>query len=869
MLSAEIRRTFLEFFAEKGHLIIPSSSLIPEGDPTLLLTNAGMVQVKPYFMGEIAPPHQRLASVQKCFRTSDIESVGNERSLTFFEMLGNFSVGDYFKGEAIAFAWELVTQRFHMPVDRLWVTIHPEDNEAYQLWQELTPLPAERIVRLEENWWGPAGETGPCGPDSELYLDRGAGLGCGRPDCKPGCSCERFLEFWNLVFMQYYQDERGQRTLLPKKHIDTGLGIERVAMLLQGRASVYETDLFAPLIQKAADLTRVRYGSDPRQDFSLRVIADHSRAITFLVADGVLPSNEGRGYILRRVLRRAIRHGRLLGLQQPFLVETAETVIALMQHAYPEMSQRREFILTVIALEEERFNQTLGMGLTVLDEVIRETKAQGWSVIPGERAFRIYDTYGFPKELTVEVAVEHGLGVDLEGFEQAMEHQRETARAAHKFSLARKEEWEAYQALGDVQTKFVGYEQLELLTQIVALLIDGALVDTASAGEELEIVLRETPFYPESGGQVGDTGLIQGDGGRAEIEDTQRPKPGLIVHRGRVVEGQLQIGDVVLAQVAQQRRHDIAAHHTATHLLQWALRNVLGSHVHQSGSLVLPDHLRFDFSHPRPLSEQELDSIEDLINQKIREDTVIGAAETSYAQAIASGAIALFGEKYSDIVRMVKVGDYSLELCGGTHVQQTGEIGYCHLISEVGIGTGLRRIEAVAGRAAQQYASERLHLLERLERRLQTDDVESKVETLLAELQSQQRQIVQLQRSLALKQVEALLGLAEDVDGIKVVAAKVDAASMEILREMGDMLREQLGTSVVVLGTVIGRKPSFVAMVSPDLPLHAGQLLKQVAAIVGGSGGGRADMAQAGGKDVSKMQEALRLVSKLVRNQRH
>ena len=865
MASDEVRRTFLEYFRENGHLIVPSSPLIPHGDPTLLLTNAGMVQMKPYFLGEEQPPSPRLTSAQKCFRTVDIDIVGNERTLTFFEMLGNFSVGDYFKEGAIKFAWELSTKRFNIPADRIWVSIYPDDDEAYALWKKIAGLPAERLVRLDDNWWGPAGETGPCGPDSELYYDRGPELGCGKPDCGPGCDCARFLEFWNLVFMQFYQDENKVRTPLPRKHIDTGMGLERMSMLLQGRSSVYETDLFRPIIARGEELVGARYGVDGKIDFSLRVLADHSRAATFLIADGVLPSNEGRGYILRRVLRRAVRHGRMMGLDRPFLSETAEVVIDKMGAAYPELVDRRDFILKVIRVEESRFNQTLNVGLGVLSDVIADLRARGAREVPGEEAFRLYDTYGFPKELTAEVARENGLSVDFTGFEKAMERQRELARSAAKFGLGPKQAIEVYEQLAVGETTFIGHDVLETNTRVVGIIVGGQSVEKAAAGQEIEILLQQTPFYPEGGGQIGDTGWITGEGGKIHVLDTQRPLPLLISHRGVVSEGYVEVGDLVHAEVDGERRWDTARHHTSTHLLHKALREVLGPHATQSGSFVGPDRLRFDFAHLTAVSRDELAEVERIVSEKIRANLEVSTTIASYAEATAAGAVALFGEKYGETVRMVSIDSYSRELCGGTHVSRTGDIGTFVIIGESSIGAGLRRIEALAGRAADAYLAEQRAILDRLSRRLDSRRVEERVESLLGEIQDLRREVVQLRRALSARQVDSLVAKAQEVDGVKVVAAQVPVPSVDALREMGDLLKAKLGPSVVVLGTVIADKPSFVAMVSPNVNVHAGNLVKQVAAVVGGGGGGRPDVAQAGGKDPTKIGDALDRVKALVK----
>ena len=864
MQSNEIRQTFLSFFQEKGHLIVPSSSLVPQGDPTLLLTTAGMVQMKPYFLGEASPPATRLASVQKCFRTTDIDNIGNERSLTFFEMLGNFSVGDYFKRGAIEFAWELITQRFKMPVDRLWVTIYPDDDEAYQLWLEISSLTPDRIVRLEDNWWA-AGDTGPCGPDSELYIDRGPEHGCGQPDCKPGCDCERFLEFWNLVFMQYNRLPNGDLVPLPRKNIDTGAGLERLAVLLQGAQSVYDTDIFQPLIRRAEELTGHTYKQDSKADFSLRVLADHSRAVTFLIADGVLPANEGRGYILRRILRRAVRHGRLLGLQRPFLTELARTVIGQMGDVYPELRQREEFILKVIDVEENRFGETLATGLSVLDQAIAELKQQGQTVIPGATVFRLYDTFGFPSELTIELANEAGLAVDLAGFETAMERQREQARAHARFGAGEVGNREAYKQL-PIEVEFLGYERTELTTQIVGIVANGEVQGRADAGSEVEIVLRETPFYAEAGGQVGDTGAIVGPAGKAEVVDTQRPVPNLIVHRARVVDGYLLSGDVVLAAIDVDRREAIRRHHTSTHLLHKALRNVLGNHVAQAGSLVAPDRLRFDFSHFQPVTAEELERIEREINAQIRANVPAETVITTYQEAVAAGAMALFGEKYGERVRMLCIGDYSCELCGGTHVRRTGDIGFLKIVSETSVAAGVRRIEAVAGEAAEAYVRQRFAAWDRLADALGSHNVEERVQRLLADLADERREVARLRQIIAQSQVADLTRRAQAVDGVQVVAAKVQAPNQQALRELGDALRSRLGPSVIVLGSIIEGKPGLLAMVASGVAVDARTLVNEVAQEIGGRGGGNPQMAQAGGRSPERLDAALTRVAPLVKS---
>ena len=864
MHSTEVRRIFLEFFREKEHLIVPSSSLIPHGDPTLLLTSAGMVQMKPFFMGEATPPSRRLASSQKCFRTTDIEQVGNERSLTFFEMLGNFSVGDYFKEGAISMAWELSTERYRLPADKIWITVHPEDDEALAYWRDQIGVPAERIVKDPDNWWGPAGETGPCGPDSELYLDRGEEHGCGRPECRPGCDCGRFLEYWNLVFMQYYQDEQKLRTPLAMKNIDTGAGLERLSMLLQGTPSVYETDLFMPIIHRAEELAGARYGSGGKTDFSLRVIADHSRAVAFLVADGVLPGNEGRGYILRRVLRRAVRHGRLLGIEGPFLGKTVDAVIELMKDAYPELIERRTFVHRVVDVEEAKFNQTLTTGLAVLDEMIARHQAQGASVLPGEEVFRLHDTYGFPRELTAELAAEQGFSIDVAGFEEAMNRQREQARRAAKFGLGERAPIEVYQQLPIREGEFRGYEGTVLETTIVGMVSGGEVVESAAAGQEVEVVLRETPFYAEGGGQVGDTGQIVSDTGRVVVSDTQQPVAGLSIHRGTVREGRVQVGQPVRAKVDAARRLDTARNHTATHLLHRALREVLGSHVQQSGSFVGPDRLRFDFSHFEPLTKGQLRAVSQIVNERIRDDLAVSAVVTSYEEAVAAGAMALFGEKYGESVRLVSIGDYSRELCGGTHLRATGQIGLFLILSEGSIGGGLRRIEAVTGRGAERHVYELMDTIAGLHGQLQTQDIAGKIAELQSELASQRRQIGQLQRRLMQQEIDRVLATTQEVDGIKVAAAQVEAPNRDALRDLGDMVKARLGSGVVVLVSVVDGKPAYLAMATPDTRVHAGNLVRRVAEGIGGGGGGRPDMGQAGGGDPARLAEALERVPQLL-----
>ena len=869
MTSDEIRAAFLVFFEEKSHKIIPSSSLIPRGDPTLLLTSAGMVQFKPYFLGEAVPPSRRLASCQKCFRTSDIASVGDSRHLTFFEMLGNFSIGDYFKREAIGWAWEFVTQRLGLSPERLWVTIFLDDDESFRIWREVG-VPEERLLRFgeEDNFWGPAGDSGPCGPCSEIHYDFGEEVGCGKPSCRPNCDCGRFSEIWNLVFTQYNQDKDGHRTLLPKPNIDTGMGLERTAAVVQGKTLVYETDLFVPLTHKISKLAGRKYGSEAAVDNAMRVIAEHSRGIAFLIADGVIPSNEGRGYVLRRVLRRTALFGRRLGLDKPFIGEVARATIDQMKHVYPEIGQRRDFILQVIENEEARFSETLSTGLELLDGIMEEAASKGRHKILGKQAFKLYDTYGFPVELTSEIAADRGFSVDLEGFEKEMEKQRERAKAVPKFRLVKKETWSIY----DQVTPFVGYHSLKHKSVIIDLRVDSESVEAIKEGQEASLILETTPFYGEMGGQVGDTGEIRGQNGRFVVTNTVRVPPDIIVHQGKVVDGYLLAGDEVEAVVDRERRLDIARNHTATHLLQSALRQVLGEHIQQRGSLVAPDRLRFDFSHLTALTNEKIEKIQHIVNERIRQNLRVYDEDIPYKKAIEEGAIALFDEKYGDVVRAVKIGEprISAELCGGTHVTSTGEIGLFHIISESSIGAGLRRIEAVTGRGAEAYIAQRLSDFEEIAQSVgaSLDEVKDKVSKhLIAELDKLEKQVLALERELAKKTAESLLAQAEVVKGVTVLAARVPSLPMPSLREMSDLLRDRLKSAVVVLGTVYEDKPAFLAAVTPDLVARgydAGKIVKQVAKVTGGSGGGKPSLAQAGGKYKGKLDDALKLVKNLI-----
>jgi alanyl-tRNA synthetase len=868
LTSTEVREKFLDFFASKGHLRVPSSSLIPN-DPTVLLTTAGMQQMIPYFLGRETPPALRLTSAQKCFRTTDIDKVGNERTLTFFEMLGNFSVGDYFKREAIIFAWEFLTEVLKLPADRLHPTVHPEDSEAPKWWGQVAGIPDEAIVRLEDNWWGPPGASGPCGPDSEIYYDRGVEHGCGKADCAPGCDCERFLEIWNLVFMEFYQDLDGSRTPLPKKNIDTGLGLERLTMVLQGKESVFDTDAFRVIIDRFAALAGTTYGKDAKTDTSLRVIADHARALVFLAADGVLPSNEGRGYIFRRILRRAVRHGKLLGLDRPFLSEAADTVINLMKSHYVELGLQRDRIVEILSLEERKFGQTLNTGLYLLNSLLEELKQRGHTAVPGDEAFKLYDTHGFPLELTQEVAAEQGFTVDVSGFEQSMQRQQERSRAASTFAQGRDDE-----ALAEVlkrvgPTEFTGYEGVTGSGKVVGLIVEGVEVDSISAPQEALVVLDKTPFYAESGGQIGDRGDLSGSMGVFQVQDTRRPIKGLIVHYGRISEGYIRVGDSVQANVVAQRREDTMRNHSATHLLHKALRDIIGPQVEQRGSLVEPERLRFDFASPRALTATEIALVDEQINRWIRGDLPVHTNIMPLQEALMTGAMALFGEKYDEEVRVVSMGS-SVELCGGTHCAAPGQIGLYITIQETSIAAGVRRIEALTGRGALAYLRQRSALVDALSARLQTqpDMLEARVDQVAQELAAARRQVAQFQREAAQRQAEALAQKAQHVAGVPVVATTADVPDERVLREMGDMVLNKLGRpGVVVLAGNFEDRVGIQVSVSSELAkrgIHAGKIAGAVGQRLGGKGGGRPESAQGGGKNKAELGAALDLVPKLV-----
>ena len=868
----EIRSRYLRFFEENGHTPVSSSSLIPRNDPTVLLTTAGMQQMIPYFLGQEVPPSYLLTSVQKCFRTTDIDSVGDASHLTFFEMLGNFSVGRYFKREAIGFAWKLLTEVYRLPADRLHPTVHPDDDEAPALWTEITGIPDNGITRLSDNWWGPPGASGPCGPDSEIYYDRGAELSCGQPDCAPGCDrCARYLEIWNLVFMQFYQDAEGHRTPLKQRNIDTGMGLERLAMVLQGKESVFDTDLFRPIIDTFAKLAGTTYGHDAGHDRSLRVIADHARALVFLAADGVQPDNTGRGHIFRRVLRRAVRHGKLLGLDHPFLAHAAESVIELMSGHYQELANRRQDIITVIAIEEQKFSQTLTVGLQLLTRELDELAQRGDQELSGQVAFKLYDTHGFPVELTEEVARERGFTIDRAGFEDAMQRQQEQARSLDAF--ARKREEDAWTQLVTTlpSTNFIGHTTLEGSSEILALLADGKPVDYVEAPDSAVLVLAETPFYAEAGGQVGDQGVIAGPTGTLQVLDTKRPVPGLIAHYGKMTSGTLQVGATVHGEVASERRLAVMRNHSATHLLHRALKDVLGDHVHQQGSLVAPDRLRFDFNLQRPVSTGELKEIDQRVNELVLSNQTVTTEIKPYREALASGAMALFSEKYGDMVRVVTMGP-SRELCGGTHVAATGEIGVYLTTQEASVGTNVRRIEALTGMGAETHLRQRSDLIASVASRLQTtpEQVADRIEGLQEELAEMRRQLRKLQGAQSREEADRLAANVRPVAGIPVVSAVIPVPDERTLREMGDAVRSRLGSGVIVLATELDGQARFIVTVDSALVqrgVSANTIARTLGERLGGRGGGRNDSAQGGSKDTNALHAALAALADIVQQQ--
>jgi len=870
MKASEIRSKWLAFFESKGHAIEPSASLVPHNDPSLLWINAGMAPLKPYFDGRVKPDNPRITNSQKCIRTNDIENVGKtRRHHTFFEMLGNFSIGDYFKEEVITWAWEFLTDKKWIGFDpeRLSVTVYPEDEEAFKLWNEKIGLPAERIYKLEENFWD-IGE-GPCGPCTEIFYDRGERYGdLNDPECWPGGENERFLEVWNLVFSQFNHNKDGSYTPLPNKNIDTGAGLERFASILQDVDSNFDTDLFMPIIRRTCEIAGVTYKEKEDQDVALKVIADHIRTVAFAVGDGVMPSNEGRGYIIRRLLRRAVRYGKTLGIDKPFLYGLTDVVGQIMGEYYSTVVEKRDFIEKVIRTEEERFHETLSDGLVLLSNLVADAKEKSIAVISGEDAFKLYDTYGFPLDLTEDFAMEQGMTVDRDGFDAAMEAQRARARAARQDTGSMKIQGGALADL-TVNSQFVGYTELETKAVITALVFDDQLVDEVPAGNSVFLLLDTTPFYAESGGQIGDRGIIAGDGFVIEVENVTKAPHGQNLHQATVVEGTAKVNAGVVAKVDKATREDVVKNHTATHLLHKALKEVLGDHVNQAGSLVEGERLRFDFSHFGSITAEELVEIERKVNEQVWLGTPVVIEQMPIDDAKSLGAMALFGEKYGDIVRVVQVGTYSIELCGGCHVNNTSEIGIFKLLGESGIGSGVRRIEAVTGKQAYLYYESQLDLLKQAASQLKSNvsDVPKRIDALHGQVKELQRENESLQSKLSHIEAGSLLDGIVKVGEISVLCAKVNASNMEALRNIVDELKTKLPASVIVLGAAADDKVNLAAAVSADLVkkgFHAGKIIKEAAQHCGGNGGGRPDMAQAGGKDIEKLEEALKLAQEVV-----
>lgn len=877
MHSHEIRERYLRFFENKGHLRAPSDSVAPD-DPTLLFSSAGMVQFKPYFTGERVPPKKRMTTSQKCLRTGDLDIVGTTAfHHTFFEMLGNFSFGDYFKEEAITWAWEFLTEEMKICPDDLWVTVYQEDDEAADIWENKIGIPKSRIVRLGEksNYWpsnAPSeGPNGPCGPCSEIFIDFGSDVGCKTPECGPDCDCGRFNEIWNLVFTQFNREDGGIMTPLPQKNIDTGMGLERLTAVMQKTKTNFETDIFMPIIEKTAEIFALSYGDNEKTDVALRVIADHARAMVFTVADGVMLSNIGRGYVLRRIIRRAVLKGKSLGFEGLFLEEIIPVVIDLMKDVYPELDERKDHISRTIQAEEKKFQKTLDLGLQKLEEYISNSGEQDKSEIPGSEAFVLYDTYGFPLELTQEIAEEHGLTVDINGFNQAMEEQRRKAREGSGLPATL-----FARTLSDISeiernnpaTGFVGYSDMKSEAKIVGLLYKGGLVDKALEGSEVDVVLDKTPFYAERGGQISDIGTISSATGTIDISHASHAGS-LIVHTGKVIVGCIQTGDKVSAEVDAAKRKSIMRNHTATHLLHKALRIVLGDHVVQSGSSVDDERLRFDFTHSYALTTDELEKLEEIVNIAILDDIPVDTMETTLEHAKESGAIALFSEKYSEEVRVVKICEFSMELCGGTHVKSTSQIGSFKIIGESSIGAGLRRIEAITGTSALNYFMNADKTLNQIAGILKThaSEVVDSVHKIIDNEKSLEKQLSNLQQKSASSAASDLASKAEDIAGVKLIASKVSAGSIDILSSMSDTLSGLIKSGIIVLAAEIDNKVAIVCKVSEDLVkqgYHAGNMIKEIAKVTGGGGGGRPDFAKAGGKDSSKIDEALIKAKELI-----
>jgi alanyl-tRNA synthetase len=872
MKGSEIRSAYLDYFRSKGHEAVSSSSLIPRNDPTLLFTNAGMVQFKSVFLGEEKRDYTRATTSQKCMRAggkhSDLENVGHTaRHHTFFEMLGNFSFGDYFKRDAILFAWELLVERLGLPKDKLWATVYQDDDEAAGLWPELTGIPKDRVIRLgaKDNFWQ-MGDTGPCGPCSEIIIDQGAEIGCGRPDCAVGCDCDRYLELWNLVFMQYNRDDSGTLTPLPRPSIDTGMGLERITAVMQGKKNNYDTDLFAPIIAAISSMSKVAYGKSADTDISIRVIADHLRSIAFLISDGLIPSNDGRGYVMRRIIRRASRHARLLGLEGPALSRLMGSVSEVMGDIYPELVTERERSSKVLMFEEERFTKTLDQGMRLLDDVMAKLKQSGENIIPGDELFKLYDTFGFPIDLSRDIAMDNHLKIDEDGFNREMQLQRERARA----SWVGEEEAIAtiYKELKSEigESIFSGYDTLEDECVVRAIIKDRKIVTEAASGDEVELFFDRTPFYGESGGQIGDKGVICNGAFGARVNNTLK-EAGLHAHMVTINSGSVKVWDKVKCVVDKEARMATARNHTATHLLHSALRSILGEHVKQAGSFVSSERIRFDFSHFYQVDREELNSIEDLVNAEIINNKPLETGISDIQEALKSGVMALFGEKYGESVRVVKIPGFSSELCGGTHCRTTGDIGVFVIVSEGSVASGIRRIEAFTGTAAFEFLRQKRDDLKKIAELLKADEPVERVEKVISDLKDKDREIEALKGKLSSHSSASLLDQVRDIDGTKVISCRVDNLDQKDLRVLADNIRDRLGSGVVVVASAREGQASILAMVTKDLIklYNAGDILKQVAALCDGRGGGKPDMAQGGTKELDKLDAALEAVYSIIK----
>ncbi len=875
----ELRRMYLDFFESKDHLVMKSFSLVPHNDNSLLLINAGMAPLKPYFTGQEIPPKKRVTTCQKCVRTGDIENVGKTaRHLTFFEMLGNFSFGDYFKHEAIAWSWEFLTKVVGMDPDRLYPSIYFEDDEAFDIWNKEIGIPADKITRFYrdaegkcDNFWEHG--AGPCGPCSEIYYDRGIKYGCGKPDCKVGCECDRFMEVWNNVFTQFDGDGKGGYTELANKNIDTGMGLERLAVVVQDVDSVFDIDTMKAIRNRICELAGVVYQSDPAKDVSIRLITDHIRSSTFLISDGVMPSNEGRGYVLRRLIRRAARHGRLLGIKDEFLANLSKTVIRESKDGYPELEEKKDFILNVLTQEEEKFDKTIDQGLSILNEMKDTMKKENKTVLDGKDAFKLYDTYGFPIDLTEEILQESNLTLDEDGFGSAMKEQKEKARKARKVTNYMGADVTVYESIDKkITSKFVGYDILTHSSEITVLTTEDEIVDALADGQVGTVIVRETPFYATMGGQCADTGMITTDDGTFEVKDTIKLLGGKIGHIGQVTSGMIKVNDIATLSVDEERRSNICKNHSATHLLQKALRTVLGTHVEQAGSYVDGERLRFDFSHFQAMTTEELQQVEKIVNDKISANIPVITDIMDVEDAKKSGAMALFGEKYTEKVRVVRMGDFSKELCGGTHVSNTGVITSFKILSESGVAAGVRRIEALTGNTVFDYYAEMEEKVNEAAKILKStpSNFLEKIEHLLTEIKSLQSENESLKSKLAKDALGDVMNQVVNIKDVKLLATKVTGVDMNELRELGDQLKEKIGEGVVVLASDKDGKVNLIAMATDEAMkkgAHAGNLIKGIAALVGGGGGGRPNMAQAGGKTPEGIDNAIKEVVNVLNNQ--